>query len=322
MTFGQEVTWGASREESRRILDAYVDAGGNFIDTAINYTQGTSEAMLGQFLAGNRDRFVLATKYTMNNPTGDPNIAGNHRKNLARSLESSLTRLRTSYVDLYWVHAWDAITPVEETMRALDDMVRAGKVLYVGISNAPAWVISRANMLAELRGWSAFVGVQVAYSLLERTAERELLPMARALNLAATAWSPLGGGLLSGKYNRPADGAARRLDQSTAVAVDDRNLAIAAVVQQVAAELGRSPSQVALAWVRQQGLIPILGARSPRQMEDNLASLDLTLEPAHRQRLDEASAIDPGYPHDFLARPNVRASVTGGFTDLTASRSA
>ncbi len=316
MTFGDTMAWGAPRDECRRIFDAYVEAGGNFIDTALNYTNGMSEQLVGEFIAGQRDRFVVATKYTMHPRTGDPNIAGNHRKNLVQALEGSLRRLGTDYIDLYWVHAWDGITPVEETMRALDDLVRAGKILYVGISNAPAWVVAQANTLASLRGWTAFIGLQVSYSLIERTAERDLLPMARAFGLGVTAWAPLGSGLLTGKYNRVEPAEARRLDTSTAVTVDDRNLAIAGAVWEVAQELDRSPAQVALAWVRQRGPLPVLGARTLAQFNENLASLVLTLDADQLARLDRASGIDLGYPHDFLARDNIRSSVTAGMGQL------
>ena len=200
MTFGEDWGWGATKEESKRIFDAYVEAGGNFIDTANRYTEGTSETYIGDFISADRDHFVLATKYTLFTRKGDPNFSGNHRKNMVQALEASLKRLGTEYVDVYWVHAWDFLTPVDQVMRSLDDMVRAGKVLYVGISDTPAWVVSRANMLAEMRGWSSFVGLQIRYSLADRTAERDLLPMARALDLAVTPWSVLGAGVLTGKY--------------------------------------------------------------------------------------------------------------------------
>src|SRR6266852_6034100 len=183
MTFGEDWGWGASKEESRKVYDAFLEAGGNFIDTANIYTGGTSEQFLGEFMAGNRGRIVLATKYTNAAPGNDPNAAGNHRKSMMQAVEASLKRLKTNYIDLYWVHIWDGITPVEEVMRGLDDMVRAGKVLYVGISDAPAWWVAQANTLAKLRGWTQFVGLQLEYSLIERTVERELIPMAKALNL-------------------------------------------------------------------------------------------------------------------------------------------
>ena len=202
MTFGEDWGWGASKEESRRMFDAFAQAGGNFIDTANRYTNGTSEKYVGEFVAAERERFVVATKYSLFMRRDDPNASGNHRKNMIQSLEASLKRLNIDYIDLYWVHAWDFMTPVEEVMRALDDMVRAGKILYVGVSDTPAWIVSRANMLAELRGWSRFVGLQIRYNLVDRAAERDLLPMARALDLAVTPWNVLGAGVLTGKYNQ------------------------------------------------------------------------------------------------------------------------
>ncbi|HUE75226.1 MAG TPA: aldo/keto reductase [Chloroflexota bacterium] len=315
MTFGEVVTWGTTRDESRAIFDAFVEAGGNFVDTANVYTRGTSERLVGEFIAAERERYVVGTKYTMCSPNGDPNVAGNQRKNMVQSLEASLKRLGTDYVDLYWVHAWDFVTPVEEVMRGLDDLVRSGKVLYIGISNAPAWVIAQANTLADLRGWTSFAGIQVNYSLIERTAERDLLPMARSFDLAVAAWSPLAGGLLTGKYNLAAGADPRRLDSSTAVSVDARNLAIAAAVQDVVRETDFTPSQVALAWVRQDGTIPVLGARTATQITDNLACLGVELSHEHTRRLNDASQVEPGFPHDFLARDNIRNSVFGGFRD-------
>ena len=307
MTFGEEWGWGASIEESRRIFEAYAEAGGNFIDTANYYTAGTSERFVGEFVASERGRFVLATKYTLNMRPDDPNAGGNHRKNLTRSLEESLSRLKTDYVDLYWVHAWDPMTPVEETMRALDDMVRAGKILYVGISDAPAWVVSRANTLADLMGWTAFAGLQIPYSLIERTPERELLPMAKAMDIAVTPWGTLGGGVLTGKYKagkpRPKDARYGSQEEWGNIYVTERNLRIAEEVDRVAKEIGRSPSQVAIAWVRHrpQGVfIPILGASKTAQMTDNLGSLDVALSAEHLGRLDEVSRVDLGFPLAFL----------------------
>jgi aryl-alcohol dehydrogenase-like predicted oxidoreductase len=201
MTFGDDWGWGSAKDEARKVYDAFREAGGNFIDTANLYTNGSSESFLGEFMEGHRRSIVLATKYTNAAPGPDPNAAGNQRKNMIQSVEASLKRLRTDYIDLYWVHIWDQITPVEEVMRGLDDLVRQGKVLYAGISDAPAWWIAQANTLANLRGWSLFVGLQIEYSLIERTVERELIPMARAMNIGVTAWSPLAGGILTGKYH-------------------------------------------------------------------------------------------------------------------------
>src|SRR5579859_4861254 len=200
MTFGEDWGWGASKEEARKVYDAFREAGGNFIDTANVYTNGTSESFLGEFMQGHRQSVVLATKYSNSLPGADPNAAGNQRKNMVQAVEASLKRLQTDYIDLYWVHIWDQMTPVEEVMRGLDDLVRQGKVLYTGISDAPAWWIAQANTLAHLRDWSPFIELQIEYSLIERTVERELIPMAKALNIGVTAWSPLAGGILSGKY--------------------------------------------------------------------------------------------------------------------------
>jgi aryl-alcohol dehydrogenase-like predicted oxidoreductase len=316
MTFGPEWGWGASNEESRRMFDAYAEAGGNFLDTANRYTEGTSEEYVGEFIASDREHWVVATKYTLWMRRDDPNFSGNHRKNMVQSLEASLKRLGTDYIDLYWVHAWDFTTPAAEVMRALDDMVRAGKVLHVGISDTPAWIVSRANTIAELRGWSPFVGLQIRYSLIDRTAERDLLPMARALDMAVTPWSILGAGTLTGKYSRgrsPEEGRARQ-----GAATVERNLAIADVVVDVAGEIGCTPSQVAVSWVRQQHgvIVPLLGARNLEQLQDNLGALDVTLDDAHLARLDEVSRIEKGFPHDFLEMDPIRDSVSGGTHDL------
>jgi aryl-alcohol dehydrogenase-like predicted oxidoreductase len=235
MTFGGDWGWGASPDECRAMLTAYAEAGGNVIDTASNYTDGTSERIVGELLGADRDHFVLATKYTLSLDRSDPNASGNHRKSLTRSLDQSLRRLRTDYVDILWVHIWDPHTPIEETMRALDDAVRAGKVLYVGISDAPAWVVARANTLAESRGLTAFTGLQVPYSLVERDVERELLPMAEALDLSVAAWSPLAGGVLSGTFTRTgAEGPTRK----NRADVSERDLGIAREVDAVADDLG------------------------------------------------------------------------------------
>jgi aryl-alcohol dehydrogenase-like predicted oxidoreductase len=299
MTFGEDWGWGAPVEECRKIFTAYAEAGGNVIDTANKYTEGSSEQIVGELLGSDRDLFVVATKYTLSNDESDPNASGNHRKSLVRSLEQSLTRLNTDYLDLLWVHIWDPGTPIEEMMRALDDVVRAGKVLYVGVSDTPAWVVARANTLAEWRDWSPFVGLQLPYSLLQRDAERELIPMARRLGLSVAAWSPLARGVLSGKYTRSGQSAAGRVRESD---LAERDLRIAREVDTVADELGVSSSQVALAWLMAQHrtIHPIVGARHLDQLTDNLAAADLELPDAAVRRLDEASAIELGFPADFL----------------------
>src|SRR5277367_3367665 len=244
MTFGEDWGWGSPKEESKKIYDAYREAGGNFIDTANIYTNGTSETFLGEFMQGHRESVVLATKYTNAGPGKDPNAAGNHRKSMMQSVEASLKRLKTDYIDLYWLHIWDTITPVEEVMRAFDDLVRQGKILYAGVSDTPAWWIAQANTLAELRGWTRFVGLQIEYSLMERTPERELLPMAKALGLGVTAWSPLAGGLLTGKQLQP--NGAKDSRQSSAMMQqfmksNARKEAVAREVVAVARESSHSP---------------------------------------------------------------------------------
>lgn len=300
MTFGTE-GWGVEKEESRRVYDGFREAGGNFIDTANVYSGGRSESFLGDFMSedGDRNRIVLATKYTAATRRRDVNAVGNSRKCMMDAVHDSLARLRTDYIDLFWVHARDFTTPIEEVMRGLDDLVRQGKVLYVGVSDTPAWEVSRANMLAELRGWTAFVGLQIRYSLLDRAAERDLLPMAKTLDLAVTPWDTLGSGILTGKYNRNTDTAGRAAMRGK---LDDGDLAIAAEVVAIADKRGCSPAQVALAWVRgREGvIIPIVGAKTREQLDDNLGCLEVELTDAEIERLDAASAIELGFPHDFL----------------------
>jgi aryl-alcohol dehydrogenase-like predicted oxidoreductase len=316
MTFGDVLGWGADFDESRRMFETFLEAGGNFVDTANNYTLGTSEQFLGDLIGPYRDRLVVATKATMTAARDDPNAGGNHRKNMVQTVETSLRRMKTEYLDLLWIHAWDGITPVEELMRTLDDLVRQGKVLYVGISNAPAWIVSQANTIASLRGWTPFAGIQVEYSLAERTPERELLPMARTLGLGVTAWSPLAAGLLTGKYRQQhADGGPKRADAGSVPLMSERALEIADRVVDVAEEIGCPPAQVALAWVRQQGVIAVLGGRNQAQIAGNLASLDVTLSDEQLAALDAASAVEHGYPTSFLARDGVRGSVYGGMRD-------
>ena len=308
MTFGERWGWGAGRREAEQIVRAFAERGGNFIDTANYYTGGESEEIIGELLAGERERWVLSTKYTLSTNLSDPNAGGSHRKNMLQSLEASLRRLRTDYVDVLWVHIWDPFTPLEEVVRALDDAVRAGRVLYVGISDTPAWLVAQAVTLADVRGWTRFAGLQVPYSLIERTVERELLPMAKALDLGVTTWSPLGGGLLTGRYGsdrREAQAGTRfsSAPQSAQRSLSEGNLEIADAVNALAAERGVSSSQVAIAWVRaQQGravVIPIIGARSLAQAQENLGALELELSGDELARLDAVSRIELGFPHDF-----------------------
>lgn len=320
MTFGEDWGWGASQDESRQIFETFVEAGGNFIDTANGYTDGSSEKIVGELIAQDRERFVVATKYAfpnlMSDHTGNPNGSGNHRKNLMQSLEGSLRRLNTDYVDLFWLHAWDFTTPVEEVMRAFDDMVRQGKVMYIGISDAPAWIVAQANTLAQCYGWTPFVALQVEYSLIQRTPERDLLPMAQAFELAVTPWSPLAGGVLTGKYNQSQSNTNLQ-SSSRGSEIPERSLKIAEVVNQVAQEIGRSPSQVSLAWLRTQSnaVIPIIGARKLSQVKDNLACVDITLSSEHLQSLNQVSQIELGFPHDFLGSDMIHDRLFGGTYD-------
>ncbi|MEV4010334.1 aldo/keto reductase [Nonomuraea angiospora] len=322
MTFGTDWGWGSDKDESRRIFDTYVDRGGNFIDTASQYTEGTAETLIGEFASGRREELVLATKYTMARRPGDPNSGGNHRKSMVQSVEASLRRLNTDFIDLLYLHAWDFTTPVEEILRAMDDLVRAGKVLYVGISDAPAWQVSRMQAIADLRGWAPLIALQIEYSLVERTVERDLIPMAREMGLGVIPWSPLASGVLTGKYSRDdlaqevsADPSGTRKNVAAANgSLTERALDIADVVKQVAGELGVKPSQVALAWTTLNPGVtaPIVGARTTAQLEDNLGALDVRFNDGQLAALEEVSRVDLGFPHEFLARPMPRQVVLGG----------
>ncbi|PSM41472.1 aldo/keto reductase [Streptomyces dioscori] len=330
-TFGTEWGWGAERDEARKLFDLYVERGGNFIDTANTYTDGSSERLLGEFTSAraNRESLVLATKYTTLSRPGDPNSGGGHRKNLFASVEASLRRLNTDYLDLLYLHVWDFTTPVEEILRGMDDLVRQGKILYVAISNAPAWQVSRMQAIADLRGWSPLVALQIEYNLIERTGERDLIPMAREMGLGVVPYSPLAGGLLTGKYSRDdltatdsaSGGSTRKSFNAALGTVTERNLAVADVVKEVAAELGRTPAQVGLAWtLRNPGVTaPVVGARTPAQLEGNLGALEVDFTAAQLARLDEASAIEPGFPHAMLAGDHIRR-VTAGDLRIEARR--
>lgn len=315
MTFGSDWGWGADRDDAKSIFDAYAERGGNFVDTANAYTNGTAERMIGEFTRGRRDELVIATKYSMATRPGDPNSGGNSRKSMVSSVEGSLSRLGTDYLDLLYLHIWDDTTPVEEVLRAMDDLVRSGKVRYVGVSDIPAWQVSRMQAIAELRGWSPLIALQVPYNLVERTVERDLLPMAETMALGVVAWSPLAGGVLTGKYRR-AD-----LDPDTHAGIEgppptrrgvatangfltERGLDIASVVSDVAVEIGTTPSRVALAWtlLSRAVVAPIVGARNLAQLEDNLGALQVELDADQQARLAEASAIDLGFPHEALRR--------------------
>lgn len=321
MTFGDDWGWGAAKDEARKIYDYYREQGGNFIDTANLYTDGTSEKFLGEFISDHRSEVVLATKYTNAAAGKNPNAAGNHRKSMMEAVEASLKRLQTDYIDLYWMHIWDRMTPVEEVMRAFDDLVRQGKVLYIGISDAPAWWVAKANTLAELRGWTSFAGLQIEYNLIERTPERELLPMAKEFGISITAWSPLAGGVLTGKYLDDASKdekgrlSSEGMDSLRKDKVDEDRIARA--VMAVGKKIGASPAQVALAWLNYASVpvIPIIGAKKLSQLEDNLGSASVILAADDLNALNEASAIKMGFPHDFYQLSMVRTFVYGGLHD-------
>ncbi len=309
MTFGVAAgTWGSTPEEARAMVDLYVGKGGNFIDTANFYGQmGGSEEWLAPMIAGRRNSLAISTKYALTTRPGDPNASGNQRKNMVHSVEDSLRRLGTDYIDLYYLHMWDFRTPVDEILRGFDDLVRAGKVLYIGLSDTPAWQASRMQAIAELRGWSQFCALQISYSLTERTVEREMIPMAAEMGMGVCPWSPLGGGVLSGKYSRAdltaeIDYGSRKGQNMLTGRLSAHALDIADVVAEVAQDLGCTPAQVALAWTLLNPAVdsPVLGVRTLAQLEDNLGALDVTLEPEHAARLDAISAVGPVFPVSIL----------------------
>ncbi len=305
--------WGSSDEEAHRMVDLYIDRGGNFIDTADFYGQmGQSEVLLGELLTGRRDRLVVSTKYSLTTRPGDPNASGNHRKNMIRSVEDSLRRLGTDYIDLLYLHMWDFNTPVDEILRSFDDLVRQGKVLYIGLSDTPAWQASRMQAIAELRGWTPFCALQIPYSLIERTVERELIPMAQEMGLGVSPWAPLGQGLLTGKYTRADLGGgdmdelgSRKAINAATGKLTARNLDIADRVVEIAGEIGCTPAQLALAWTLTHPAVasPVVGVRTPGQLEDNLGALALEIAPEQLARLDAASAVPPVFPIDVLQGP-------------------
>ncbi len=319
--FGTRRSAGSEPDQARAVFDRFAEAGGVFIDTSASYQFGQAEELLGGFLRSDRDHFVVATKYT-NPTTPHPRISdtGNNRKNMVRSLEASLRRLGTDYIDLYWAHSPDTITPIEEIVAAFDDLVRAGKIHYAGLSNFPAWRTARAATIAELRGLSPIIAIQVEYSLLQRSAERELVPMADGLGLGVALWSPLAGGLLTGKYRHGGRG---RLTDGAGVLqteVTDQGDAIVDAVVAIASETGASPTQVSLAWMRQRAahtttaMVPVIGPRDVTQLEEYLGALDVTLADEHMARLEMVSAIPLGQPHDIAAV--VRDLVLGGDAEL------
>ncbi|MFL6449938.1 MAG: aldo/keto reductase [Bryobacteraceae bacterium] len=306
MTFGEDLGWGSSVEQSEAILDRYIELGGNFIDTANGYNKGHSEKIIGDHVGHGRekrDRLVIATKFSTNLYPGDPNGGGSNRKSVIAACEQSLRRLRTDYIDLYWLHNWDKHTPIEETMAALQDLVQSGKVRYIGVSDTPAWKVAQAQLIAQFRGWSAFIGLQIEYSLLERTVEGELIPMARDLGLGVTPWSPLAGGRLGGKYNRQNAGTVKDgRAQLMAARLDDKTYKILDEMARIADELHTTVARVALAWLRARPGVSstIFGARTLAQLEDNLKSLDVQLTAEQTAALDEMTTPQLPFPIPFL----------------------
>jgi len=318
MTFGKEWGWGSEPEEAKRIMDAFIDRGGNFIDTANGYTKGHSEAIIGEHLTHDRkkrDRVVLATKFVTNMFLGDPNGGGSNRKAVISQCEESLRRLRTDYIDLYWLHAWDKTTPIEETMRALDTLVQQGKVRYIGFSDTPAWKCAQAQTMATLRGWSPLIALQIEYSLLQRTVEGELVPMAQELGLGITPWGPLRGGALSGKYKR-ADKGKHEAGRGARVTnfLDDKTFDLLDIMETIAKELGTTVPRIALSWLQHRPGVTstIIGARTMEQLDDNIGALDVKLTSDHVAALDKASTPSLPFPTDMLGM--VPAFAFGGTT--------
>ena len=328
-SFGTGWGHGAEPAEARRLFDRYVEAGGNFLDSADTYQNGDAETLLGEFIAAERDRLVVASKYTLgvNDKVGIA-ATGNSRKAMMVSVEGSLRRLKTDYLDLYWVHMADGVTPVEEIARGLDDLVRAGKILYAGLSDFPAWRASRAATLAELRGWAPIAGLQLEYSLVERTSDRELLPLAEGLGMGVALWSPLGGGFLTGKYRRGEEGRMQRLGRLVHGDTTEQKRQVLDTVVEVAHEIGAEPGQVAIAWLRYRAarsstaLIPILGANNLAQLESNLGALGLELTPAQAERLDRISAVPLGFPHEAIGPDGYGLRIAAGRAELMAPRGA
>jgi aryl-alcohol dehydrogenase-like predicted oxidoreductase len=307
MTFGEDLGWGSSVEESQQIMDSYLAAGGNFIDTANFYTKSHSEKIIGDHLGRHperRDRLVLATKFSGNLYPGDPNGGGSGRKSIVSACENSLRRLQTDYIDLYWLHNWDVNTPIEETMAALDDLVHAGKVRYVGVSDTPAWKVAQANVMAQFRGWAPFIGLQIEYSLLERTVEQELVPMALELGLGITPWSPLKSGALSGKHTRQSAGEVK-VDRAAFItaSLNETTYKLVDELEIIAKAHGTTVARTALAWVRMRPGVTstIIGARRLGQLEDNLRSLEVTLTPAEVAHLDGLTEPPVGFPQRMQA---------------------
>jgi aryl-alcohol dehydrogenase-like predicted oxidoreductase len=328
MTFGEDLGWGSSVEESQQIMDRFIAAGGNFIDTANFYTKSHSEKIIGDHIGrhpAKRDRLVIATKFSGNLYPGDPNAGGSSRKSVIEACDHSLRRLQTDYIDLYWLHNWDVHTPIDETMAALEDLVRSGKVRYVGVSDTPAWKIAQANVTAQFRGWSAFIGLQIEYSLLERSVEQELVPMAQELGLGITPWSPLKSGVLSGKYTRSsANGIKADRSAIMGTHLNERTFALVDELEIIAKSHDSTVARVALAWLQKRPGVSsiIIGARRLSQLEDNIKSLELTLTAAELTHLDSLTKPTFGFPQNmepmFPAIHNGGTRVNGVYAPASA----
>lgn len=319
MGFGTEAGWGADKQTSFQIMEAYANAGGNFLDTANIYKLGTSEKIIGEFISNrDRDYWVIATKYSLKDNETNVNASGNNRKNMIRSVEESLKRLQTDFIDVLYLHIWDHLTPIDEVLRGLDDLIRQGKVNYAAISDTPAWIVSKGNTMAELMGWSQFVALQVEYSLLQRTPERDLIPMAKHFGMTLTPWAPLAGGALTGKYLRGDKGRIKEGSNR----LNENSQRITKEVVAIAEKLGIEPSHVALKWTMQQGYssIPIVGATKLSQLEENLKTIDVVIPDEDMQRLDEVSKIDLGFPGNFYKEEGVKLNNFGGFYDKIEKR--
>lgn len=321
MGFGTEAGWGADETTSFKIMDGFAQAGGNFIDTANIYKLGTSEKIIGKYLNSegiDRDYFVVATKYSLRDNETNPNASGNNRKNMMRSVEGSLKRLQTDFIDVLYLHIWDDLTPVEEILRGLDDLVSQGKVNYIAISDTPAWIVSKANTYAELMGWERFIALQVEYSLLQRTPERDLIPMAQHFGMTLMPWAPLAGGALTGKYLRGEQGRIKPESKR----LNENSIAITKEVVAIADELNVAASSVAMQWIRQRDIpaIPIVGATKISQLEENLKVLDLHLSGEQMKRLDDISKTELGFPGEFFNEAGVKQNNFGGFYDKIIKR--
>jgi len=323
MTFGTQWGWGSEETVARAVFDRYLDGGGNFIDTADGYTEGHSEELLGKFIddGGTRDRIVLATKFTFNRAPGNPNAGGNGRKNIYLALEGSLKRLKTDYIDLYWLHAWDTVTPVEEVVSTLNDLVRAGKIRHYGFSDTPAWYVARAQTIAEKEGKERLVALQLEYSLVQRNTEREHVPVAQELGLAICPWSPLAGGFLTGKYKRQGDSGSGegRLEITKDVQnpnfqrFTESNWRILDSLLKISKKINRPAAQIALNWAATQPGITsiIVGASRVEQLEENLRFADFEIPADLRQELDEVSALESVHPYVFF-EPAMQGLISGG----------